>query len=295
MDKSKLKEAKRHSSAYKPFSYYVSDIPDLFPCVPLHWHEEFELNCIREGRGEFICGEQKFIAEAGDIVIMQPNLLHAIYQSGNDRIMYDTLVFASSMLGLYDSDRETDECIRPLVHGSVDLLPLISPVHSSYEQLKTASDSIIAAAKGDSPLVDMLIKSELLRFFWLLEESGDMCLRKDEEAGKNAYMRPVIEYINQHYTEELTIACLAEKTHLSKSYFMGGFKHFTGVGAVEYINQLRLKKARELLEETGMTVSELAFACGFRNLSNFNRQFRMACGCSPREYRKKRHSVVKTV
>ena len=79
---------------------------------------------------------------------------------------------------------------------------------------------------------------------------------------------------------------LAEITHLSKSYFMDRFKQAAGVGAVEYLIQLRIKKACELLVNTEKTTAEIAFECGFRNLSNYNRQFKRIVGCTPNEYRR---------
>ena len=54
MEKPALKEPRRHSTADKPFSYYISNISEYFPNVPLHWHKEFELNVILEGKGDFI-------------------------------------------------------------------------------------------------------------------------------------------------------------------------------------------------------------------------------------------------
>ena len=74
--------------------------------------------------------------------------------------------------------------------------------------------------------------------------------------------------------------------NLSKSYFKARFRQAEGVGAIEYINQLRIKKACAMLADGSMNASDIAFECGFRNLSNFNRLFRKAVGCTPVQYRK---------
>lgn len=60
------KEKRIHSSGIKPFSYYKCVIPDHFYCVPMHWHSEFEINFIREGSAEFICGDEKFTSAKSD-------------------------------------------------------------------------------------------------------------------------------------------------------------------------------------------------------------------------------------
>lgn len=80
MEKAALKEHRRHSTADKPFSYYISNISEYFPNVPLHWHKEFELNVILEGKGDFVTGDKHFTAYKGDIVLTPPDMLHAVYQ-----------------------------------------------------------------------------------------------------------------------------------------------------------------------------------------------------------------------
>ena len=85
-------------------------------------------------------------------------------------------------------------------------------------------------------------------------------------------------------SENITIADLAGQVNLSQSYFMQKFREMAGMGAAEYLNRLRIQKACEEIL-SGSSISGAAFDCGFRNLSNFNRQFRMMVGCTPREYR----------
>ncbi len=277
-------EKRRHSSQLIPFSYYKCRIPEYFVSVPLHWHVEFEINHILNGCGEFICGGEKFIAQAGDIILLPPNQLHAIYPFGNDSMHYDTLVFSPELLGSSDNDRCAAECIRPIVSGAKSILPRITPRHQYYGELKTTVENIISCARGNTPQLDMLMKSELLRLFWLLENSGD--ITDVASAPRSEQLRPVLEFIAEHYTEELTVPYLAEMAHLSKSYFMGMFRTCAGVSAMEYINQLRIKSACEQLRSSPKTIAETAYECGFRNLSNFNKQFKRIAGCTPCEYRR---------
>ena len=68
---------------------------------------------------------------------------------------------------------------------------------------------------------------------------------------------------------------------------MGCFKNATGIGAIEYICQLRIKKACEMLRDYEDNISDIAAQCGFSNLSNFNRHFKKQLGITPSEYRKK--------
>lgn len=281
-----LAEKRQHSSELVPFSYYKCLIPDYFPCVPLHWHSEFEMNYVLEGCAEFICGKERFISCAGDIVIIPPNMLHAIYTYENYEQRYDTIVFSAELIGASENDRCAAECVRPLINGTSGINVHISKKHPYYDEIKITAENIFSCAKGNTPQLDMLLKSEMLRFFWLLENSGDIFHDSEIRIDTAELIRPAVEYINENYCENIAVQQLADIVHLSKSYFMARFKQAAGVGAVEYITQLRIKKACRLLAESRMTAAEIAFECGFRNLSNFNRQFRKTAGCTPVEYRK---------
>jgi AraC-like DNA-binding protein len=282
MNKISSKENRVHSSGAKPYSYYECSIPDGFACVPMHWHSEFELNYIREGSAEFICGEEKFNSSKGDIVITQPNILHSIYPHENTRQVYDTLVFSSELFGGSGQDRYFAECIRPMINGSMRLPIRITSGHHYYAELSLLAENIFSCARGDSPQLDMLLRSEIMRFFWLLETEAKAAI-----VHTDSVIRPALEYIAEHYSECITISRLAAAVHLSESYFMNRFKEYVGLSAIEYISHFRIEKACKELAGTKKSVMEIAFECGFSNLSNFNRQFRRIAGCSPTEYRKR--------
>lgn len=285
MNTAENKEHKEHINEYKPFSYYKCNIPGFFLNVPLHWHSEMELNYILEGCVEFICGDEKITAQAGDIVVILPDMLHSVSRSGASQCMYDTLVFGASMLGGQDTDRSAAMFIRPL-GTNCGIHSHISSEHPYYAELRTSIEQIFSCAKGDSAILDILLKSELMRLLWLLYESGSIYCISPGSAENSALLRSAIQYINSHYSENITIDMLAEITHLSRSYFMSCFRKAAGIGAIEYVNQVRAKSAVRLLEESSRSIAEIAFECGFRNLSNFNRQFKSIAGITPSEYRR---------
>lgn len=288
MEKVDLKEAPRHSLSV-PFSYYNSRIPEYFPCTPLHWHTDFEINYILQGCATFICGDEKFVSDVGDIIITPPNMLHAIYPLPDQTQYYNTLVFNPEMLGASSNDRCSFECIRPIISGKFQVNVRITKEHPDYMELQHIIENIMSCAKKNSSRNDMLMKSELLRLFWFLENTGDIAPVENDSASLNEVLRPAIEYINANFRENMTVEHLASLTNLSKSYFMSRFKKAIGIGAIEYLTQLRIKYACDALLSTDKSAAEIAFDCGFCNLSNFNRQFKKIVGCTPREYRRLNH------
>lgn len=281
------KEKRQHSSTLLPYSTYECRIPEYFINVPMHWHPEFELNLVKKGTAEFVFNDEKYIVQAGDVLILPPNILHAVYPIGDNELAYDALVFNKSMLGTESNDRSATECILPLVNGTSKitiLLPRDLPDHSLFEE---CAQKIFHCAKMNQPHYDLLLRSHLQHFFFLLEESGKLIQHEAKSTGYSSVIRPTLEYMNEHYAENITIEQLAEQLHLSKSYFMWCFKKAVGIGAIEYLTQLRLREARNLLISSAISISEIAYQCGYGNLSNFNRQFKKLVGCTPNEYRKK--------
>ncbi len=286
MDKIGSKERRQHSSRLIPYSYYNCMIPVYFPNVPLHYHSEFEINYIYKGKGEFRCGDERYITSDGDILIILPNTLHSIDPHEDYKQLYDTIVFSAEMLGSSSNDRCSAECIRPLLNGKQGITCCISKGDTGYEDLRPLVESIFTCAKNRSAGMDLLLKSELMRLFWTLRQIGAIYKKAVISDSLTERIRPTLTYISENFREDLTVSQLAEAAHFSKSHFMSCFKQAVGVGVMEYIAGLRLKAACEALSETDHSISDIALECGFKNLSNFNRQFKKSVGCTPREYRK---------
>lgn len=125
-----------------------------------------------------------------------------------------------------------------------------------------------------------------MHFFWLLIDTGEL-VQKSGNMSYSELIRPSLEYMKEHFSENITVEQLSGLLHLSKSYFMYCFKKAVGIGAIEYLSQLRINYACEQLITTNQSVSDISFQSGYTNLSNFNRQFKKAVGQTPLEYRRR--------
>lgn len=282
-----LKENRQHSSALVPFSLYQCRIPEFYPSVPMHWHREFEINRILEGQGQFILGEEKYIASEGDIVIIPPNVLHAAYAVEGSSLIYDALVFNHSILGTGSNDRSTAECIQPIINGQFKITMLIQGSNDREGNFQKCVEQIFVSAQDNQPLSDLLLKSELLKFFWLLENETKLIQKEESNIHYSELIRPALEYMAIHYGENITVEQLSDAAHLSKSYFMWCFKKATGIGAIEHLTQIRMKTLCDALINSNEHIADIAYNCGYDNLSNFNRQFKKMIGCTPMEYRQR--------
>ena len=92
-------------------------------------------------------------------------------------------------------------------------------------------------------------------------------------------------YIHDHSHEELSLTTVATIVNMSASYFSEKFKEATGINFVDFVGRTRIEKARNLLENPNLRISEIAYEVGFQSLSQFNRAFRRITGKAPSEYR----------
>ena len=96
----------------------------------------------------------------------------------------------------------------------------------------------------------------------------------------------IIDYIQQNYTEDIRLDELADKYHTSPPYLSRILKQSLGMTFVDYVSRLRVQRAKELLEKTDKSVTEIAQLSGFVNPSGFTRVFKASIGVSPSQYRK---------
>lgn len=128
-----------------------------------------------------------------------------------------------------------------------------------------------------------LCKSELYKILYALHSGYDLPYAAQS---KQALLSPALSYIHKHYAEEgINVEKLSELCGFSYEYFRRLFHTFYGCSPIKYINDLKLKRAKELLTSGMYSVSEAAFSSGFSDTSHFSRFFKKNVGVSPNEYR----------
>jgi len=276
------KENKLHSTQLKPFSFYYSRVPEDMPDVALHWHPEIEINMLKKGEGNYQVGDRNIHAVKGDIIIITPNILHSLYT--DTMIESDTFLCSMDFMGSALYDKASVSYIRPIVNGAKVFSPLITDSSECYNEVSECVTKIFDVGRKEDKFYELVLKSELYRLIYLLYKYGKIKVQ-DDSAKRLDKIKTALQYIQENYQEELRVSELADLCHFSKAYFMSFFKKNVGIPCVEYIMQFRLKKAGEELKDTDKSISEIAFDCGFRNLSNFNRHFKSYFGVVPKDFR----------
>jgi YesN/AraC family two-component response regulator len=93
------------------------------------------------------------------------------------------------------------------------------------------------------------------------------------------------KFIEEHQTEEMSLTDVAKAVNTSSFYFCKIFRKFTGINFTDYVARLRIERAKNLLLNPNLRISEIAFEVGFQSLTHFNRVFKRILGQSPTDYR----------
>ncbi len=104
-------------------------------------------------------------------------------------------------------------------------------------------------------------------------------------------LQTVLQYCNDHYTENITLDSIAQNIHMNKYYISHVFNKEIGISLPEYINNLRIRDATMLLKEGNMSITDIAFAVGFNTLRSFNRRFLEHTGKTPKQVKNEYKSL----
>ena len=117
-----------------------------------------------------------------------------------------------------------------------------------------------------------------------LASCSEMLMLHSQQSASPAIAR-ARSFIEDHSDEELSLTVVAQVVNMSATYFSEKFKEMAGINFVDYVARTRIEKARNLLQNPNLRISEIAFDVGFQSLSQFNRAFKQVVGEAPRDHR----------
>ncbi|MGT2928866.1 helix-turn-helix domain-containing protein [Streptococcus dentasini] len=282
-----LKEEIQFNHHLLPYNYYHTIIENGRPDTLFHWHPEMELSYIYEGHAQYHIDYDYFDTQPGDIVLIRPNGMHSIHPIGNERQVSDTFQCHLDIVGYSIVDQVSLHYLQPLQNSDYKFIPIIKPNMAGYEELQSCLFAIFKLVKEEHRHFELLLKAKINEFLYLLFHYRYVIRKVTDDAyRKNEKIRELVDYINQHYEQPMSIEFLADMIGYSKTHFMAVFKKHTGTSCTEFIIQVRLSKACYELINSSQSVLEIATKVGFNNLSNFNRQFKRYYQLTPSQYRK---------
>ena len=278
-----LKENKPHGTKDDPFStYHIENAGQSFQ-IPVHWHDELEIIYVKSGFLTVNISGENYIGKPGDAFVVSPGNLHFM-GSQTGTVDYFTFLFPLKYIAFRTDDMLDDKLIEPLNSGHLMISPEIKDtVKEQCEQLAGVYAAEID--KSESKITSQIRKKIiLLQFIHELWKKGFIV--ENDTTGRNTVEKEMVSYIQQNYMGKILLREFGEQFHLSEKYISRYFKEHFHITLSQYVTYLRLEHAKQMLQETDISVTEVAMQSGYQNISYFIRSFKKTYGVSPLKYRK---------
>ena len=250
---------------------------------PVHLHPEFEINVVFKTNGTRIIGDTEERFEQTDIALIGPNLLHAWRSDQEKGVRVITIQFSDELFefnllkkeGLWAISRLLDDSRFGVVFDA------------------DATNKLLIRIKD---LIDLEGFDAFIGFLKLLNQMAECNYRKVihgvnlsrvNMADIDFRIEKVCDYIKNNFDKKITMKTVAEEFNFASSSFSHFFKKYTYRSFTDYLIDIRIKRACQLLIESDMPVGTIFKLSGFSNISNFNRLFKKSKDLTPFQYRKK--------
>lgn len=273
------KENARHGEAFFPVQKYITRLTANYPAVTTHWHEEAELTLITQGNCVYQIDLADYNVAEGDILFIPPIILHSISCDGNEEVLSETYVFHMNFLGGNSTDICSTRYLAPIMNRAIGTLPDY-PQHPAYNSLLKTFHQINSLHDEAVTGYELALKSLFLQTIFLLLQYSEKKTLSNTGTPSDK-LKLVLDYIELHYAEPVSISELAKLCYFSDYYFMRFFKKHMNMTCIEYINNLRLEKSVELFGQGNFSILDVSLSVGFRNLSYFHRAFKKKYHMTP--------------
>ena len=279
-----MKPYLEHIAASKDGSWTLFD--RRLPAIPFEWHynSEYELTLTLNSRGQRFIGDNIAAYDDGDLVLIGPKIPHTWCSSADCGAgpTHQALVLWFS-----------EAFVQNLVRSHVELRPIQLLLEKSTRAIEFSKEVRAQANPIICAMLNQTAEDRLPALLQLLNLlSRDAKARPLTSAPAHAMpdageerIGRVLSYMHEHYREQNTVHQLSQIAALSRSSLHRLFRLQTGMTTTAYIMRLRIGNACAFLINTEKPISWIADHVGYRNLANFNRQFKATKGQTPRQFR----------
>lgn len=262
--------------------FYVDSLYSQKHAHMLHAHTDIlELLYIANGEGRYTVGGREYAVHPGNLIVCNANTLH-----GEAPFQAHTIqTYCCALAGVQIAGLPTGALLDAR-HCPVFTL------HSDSAQIGRIMPSLYALHTSDAAanraVCHHLAMSVLLLALRAIQQpDGDT----KEELKKEALVRQITAYLDQHYTEPLTLEQISAALHISPSHLSHLFKRETGLSPMRYLLHRRIGEAQSLLMETALPIHTIEEQLGFGSSCHFTTAFKKYVGIAPREYRRHFHTA----
>lgn len=282
------KELSRNFRPDFPIDLLITDnrIIMNYAGVPAHFHDYMEVLYILGGSASIGIQDEVIHAGADDMILVKSDEIHWLKFKDDVHCSILTLLFMPSVISSYEESGEEFSYMNCFLENSKQHTRYVSSITGTSEKipklLMEMYNEYIYRNRG----YQTIVKGLLLRFVGELYRSRviDDPARPYERCQEDFdRLLPAIRFIEQNSHTPLTLQQVADVAHMSYYHFSHIFSSVIGQSFKNYLNYVRIKKAEDLFIPGTKSISEAAYACGFSDLSSFNRAYKRIRNCTPRQ------------
>lgn len=283
------KELLQHGDASFPIACYEDDLNII--TVPWHWHEEWEFIRIQKGVTTILLESTQVHLSAGEGIFINSRALHAIDRLQSRDSVLHSAVFHPRLIGGSHDSIFWEKLVRPLLDENSPNYVLFTqdaPIHKQMlDDFEEAWKEIAQDTEDCENRARYLLSHVCYSLCKHCTDPQSLCTAQDRIDAER--IRQMLAYIDAHCAQELNVQQIAASVNISESVCLRCFHRRLGITPIQYVKQLRLDKAAELLRCSSMTIKAIAFECGFHDVSHFTKSFREKMGYTPKDYQNRCH------
>lgn len=269
-------ENKQRGTFDFPFEFYHVDSSHPRYEMAYHWHVEYEIIRILTGTLHVTMDEKEFTATPGDIVFVNSGILHSGIPSD---CVYQCIVF--DMNAFLKNNPRCSTYIKQIIDHSAFVYHHFTPKNQQIHQIVW---DIFNAMESQKTGYELIVFGELYHFFGVV--FSEKLYFSDSPQNRRDYrkimqLKKVLDYMEANYSSPVTLEQLSASVNMSPKYFCRFFYQMTHRTPIDYLNYQRIEHASYQLATTDVSVTEVAYNCGFNDLSYFIKTYKKYKGITP--------------
>ena len=282
-----FREQVQHGTTAFPCACYYDDLTK--EDVPWHWHDELEAAIVTQGVIHVVIGSEQFDLDTGDGFFVNASALHSCQGLTPDGCRLHSLVFHPRLIGGSAESSFNQAYVLPVTQNKGFAGMRLDRDNPWQKDVLDALEAAWQACVQEPARFDLKVRYMLSGALALIAEHV-VSMKTDvspKHLRDSERIKAMLQFIMDNYGEAINTAAIAHSVSVSESECLRCFRATIGTTPIRYLREYRIEQAANRLAGSQASISDIAAACGFGDISFFTKTFREMKGDTPKTYRKK--------
>lgn len=241
--------------------------------IPPHWHRSIELSYVKKGNITLCINHQEKVIHAGEFICVNSGMIHELKHNSNSTCEVMMVILSYSFF-----KKVCKEFDQHLFH--------INKENEAFDRLVAIYEDLITLYVKKEPYYTLQINAKIYEIVYLLMRYFIDDEISNEVDNFKLQRHFILDYIEEHYQENLSLKNLASISHMSEEHFSHSFQKIFGINFKKYLTEYRLFQSYNDVVYSNLTIQSIALRHGFSNTKSFITEFKKVYKITPHQYRK---------